>query len=134
MTGMMASVELFAQSGILVGKITDQKDSMAVPFASVQLFRDGKTSPGTATDLDGKYKLEKISPGCYTLKVKVIGYDSLTISDVTINANSRLTMNLEVSSKRDQYDRFMPIPNYYPKKKAPVIPPTHSRQPKDIMR
>ena len=91
--------------------------------ASVLLSKDGKKRVETAADIDGKYKLEEISPRSYTLKIKVVGYDSLTISDVTIHANSRLTMNLEVSSKRDQNDRFMPIPNYYPKKKAPVICP-----------
>jgi len=112
--GIMTSFGLFAQSGILVGKIMDQKLGESVPFASVQLFKDGIKRLETASDIDGKYKLENIPCGEYTLKVKAVGYDSLTISDVTIQANRKLTMNLEVSPKSARVYEVIPIPPFVP--------------------
>jgi hypothetical protein len=121
---IMASTGLFAQTGNLVGNIKAQEDGMAVPFASIQLFKDGKKGFETAADIDGKYKLEKIPCGIYTLKVKVVGYDSLTISDVTINENRKLTMNLEVTAKRTHIYEVKPIPPFVPKKQTPTYYPS----------
>lgn len=50
------------------------------------------------------------------MKVKSVGYDSLHISDVTINENRKLTMNLKVSPKNNQITEVIPIPLYVPKR------------------
>lgn len=120
MAGILATAGLFAQSGNLVGMVKNQGDGQAIPFASVQLFKDGKKAVATQSDIDGKYKLDKISPGSYSLKIKAVGYDSITISDVTINANRKLTMNIEVSPKQTRINEVIPIPNYVPKKHTPI--------------
>ncbi len=116
LAGILATAGLFAQSGNLVGIVKDQGDGQAVPFAFVQLFKDGKKAVSTQSDIDGKYKFQKISPGSYSLKIKAVGYDSLTISEVTVNANRKLTMNIEVTPKQTRITKVIPIPNYVPKK------------------
>ena len=65
LVAIMASTGLFAQSGNLFGKIIDQENGMAVPFASVQLFKDGKKGVETAADIDGKYQLGKNPDNLY---------------------------------------------------------------------
>lgn len=119
--GIMTSVGLFPQSGKLVGKIVDQANGMVVPCGSVQLSKEGKTAGLTQADLDGKFKLNNIPGGSYTLKVFCTGYDSLLISDVTIHAGRKLTMNLEVSPKSAQIACIIPIPLYIPRKDT--VPP-----------
>jgi outer membrane receptor for ferrienterochelin and colicins len=58
----------------VTGKVTNTKGE-AVPFASVLLQ---ETNNGTVTDKEGNYILENVDAGSYTVKVRYLGYISVT--------------------------------------------------------
>ncbi|MEM8484379.1 MAG: TonB-dependent receptor [Bacteroidota bacterium] len=71
-----------AQDASLSGLITDGETGNALPGASVLLV---DTELGAATSIDGRYEINGITPGDYTLQVTFIGYET-SQTPVTIAA------------------------------------------------
>ncbi|MDB4918642.1 carboxypeptidase-like regulatory domain-containing protein [Mucilaginibacter sp.] len=67
----------FAQSGIITGVVTNAETKSPLPRASVFL---SNSSVGSATFEDGKYTLNGIRPGQYTLTVTILGYEDYSKS------------------------------------------------------
>ncbi len=86
-----------AEEGTLAGVVTGPEGE-AIPGANVvlvsDLLADGKT--GTATDAEGRFRLERLPVGAYQLRVTHIGYRSLTREGVGIVAGvQELNLTLE---------------------------------------
>ncbi|MBN1388965.1 MAG: TonB-dependent receptor [Bacteroidales bacterium] len=77
---LMIFTGLNAQDGIIRGSVFDQSTGEAMILVTVAA--EGTTT-GTFTDLDGKFNLE-IVPGTYNLIFSYVGYESLTIKDITV--------------------------------------------------
>ncbi len=88
---ILAHRTLTAQTtGKIVGRVTANDTGEPLPFANVMI--DG-TNRGTATDDHGDFYLINITPGVYTIKVLMIGYEPLIIQNVRISVNR--TTNVE---------------------------------------
>ena len=122
---LILSAGLHAQTGTLTGTLKDRETGKPVPFASVWLWPDGRNRLTAATDLDGKYKLEKIPDGKYSLTARAVGYDSSAISGISIKGPVSLKVDLEMMRIRASYQEIVPIPLYVPK--------PASSQPKQII-
>src|SRR5690606_24434416 len=68
---MMISGGLMAQDATLKGTVYDKETGETLPGATVSLVG---TYIGTSTDMEGKYVLENIKPGDYSVKITFIGY------------------------------------------------------------
>ena len=88
------ALQLTAQSGKIVGTITDGEYNEPMAFANVLIKN---TTTGTTSDFDGKYQLE-ISEGNYTIVFSYIGYQSVEISDVTVEANSEVLVDVTLNT------------------------------------
>jgi len=82
--------QAFAQDIQISGKVSDAKDGLSLPGATVQVKG---TTVGMLTDLDGKYSL-KVKPGS-VLSFTFIGYDP---QEVTITSQKTLDIALQQSS------------------------------------
>ena len=58
------------------GVVTDASDGAPLAGANVVLRAEGSTgvAGGAATDLEGRYRIDGIAPGTYTLDVRFVGY------------------------------------------------------------
>lgn len=83
--------------GTLMGKITDNVTSEAIPFVNLILEKDGYPVGGTTTDFDGNYKIKPIQPGTYTLKASYVGYDPAIINYIVIKSDQITFQNLELN-------------------------------------
>ncbi len=84
---------LFAQSGRIQGYITDEATGDVLAGANVSL--EG-TSLGASTDLQGKYVINKVPVGSYTVMVRYIGYkDKETTVEVVADETTNLTVALQ---------------------------------------
>lgn len=79
---ILLSLSLKAQTGIIEGKVVNAITNEAVPFATVGIQG---TTTGVATDIDGKFKFEKLSPGTYNLDISLVGYKKKTLFEINVN-------------------------------------------------
>jgi hypothetical protein len=64
---------------VILGKVVDATTNDPLPFASVVL--QGASS-GTATDLDGNYRLEGVPAGVHNVVVSFLGYTPVTVFEI----------------------------------------------------
>jgi len=81
---------LLSQSGTIAGIVKDKIRSESLIGATVVI--EG-TSTGASTDVNGKFTINNIKPGIYTLKVSYVSYSSTTIENVRVTAGN--TTNIE---------------------------------------
>lgn len=79
------SLGVFAQNGIVKGKVVDATTNEPLPFVNVVVSR---TTLGAVTDLDGNFQLFGLKPGFIRLSTSFIGYkDALSDEFEITNAN-----------------------------------------------
>ena len=95
---VFTALTAFAQTA-LKGKVTDvDADGEALPFATVQLFKDGAFVQGTNTDLDGNYYFSNIDPGNYAVQVDYTGYPPTRIEDIPVLSGKTNVADVEVTN------------------------------------
>lgn len=87
----------FAQStGSIAGKLTD-KEINNEPLAFANVLIKG-TTKGTTSDFDGLYEVESLEPGTYTVVISYLGYETVEIPSITVEAGKVTTVNVPMSS------------------------------------
>jgi iron complex outermembrane receptor protein len=76
------------------GKVTDQQTASSLPGATVVLVNQNIKS---VTDTTGKYRIDNLNAGKYTLKISYIGYQTIT-KDIVLNSNSICNFSLDQST------------------------------------
>ena len=70
--------------GSVAGSLSDKdNNNEPLPFANVIIKG---TSKGTTTDFDGNYLLDNIAVGTYTIEFSFVGYETLEVPNVVIEA------------------------------------------------
>ncbi|WP_417443535.1 TonB-dependent receptor domain-containing protein [Joostella sp.] len=78
-------------TGSIIGVITDKEmNNDPLPFANVQI--SGATK-GTTTDMDGLYEISGITPGTYTIVISFIGYETLQVPNIKVEAGKVTELN-----------------------------------------
>ncbi len=64
----------------VLGKVIDQQTQKPMPYTNITLIRmkDTTIAGGTITDDNGLFKIDKLRPGMYTIKIQFIGYERYT--------------------------------------------------------
>ena len=93
---LMPHVSLAQSSGgcVILGKVVDATTNDPLPFAAVVL--QGETS-GTATDLDGNYRLEGVPSGVHNIVVSFLGYASVTMFEIETTPARPAVVNVSLS-------------------------------------
>ncbi|MCD4697124.1 MAG: carboxypeptidase-like regulatory domain-containing protein [Bacteroidales bacterium] len=84
---LSTSLVVYSQSGSLKGKIIDKETSEPIPFANIIIEIGGTQSGGATSDFDGKFVIKPIDPGTYDLKASYIGYKTVLLKGLVINAD-----------------------------------------------
>jgi outer membrane receptor protein involved in Fe transport len=83
-------------SGSLSGKLIDKHSGQGLPGAYVVLI---DTKLWTTTDKYGHYAINNIPPGSYDIRVRMLGYATMIIQNVTIRADYHHSLNFEMVSE-----------------------------------
>lgn len=78
---LLSSTVLFAQTGIIRGKVFDPINNEAIPFANVVLQG---TTIGTTTDIDGRYELTNLEPDLYNIEASFVGYKTKAVFEIQV--------------------------------------------------
>lgn len=85
---LMASAQ---ENGSIVGKLTDKElNNEPLPFANVLIKG---TTTGTTSDFDGLFELANVEPGTYTLVFSFLGYETLEVPNVVVEAGKVTEIN-----------------------------------------
>ena len=100
------------------GKVIDQKDNSPLVGANVIIMQ---TQAGTSADEEGASNLINVSPGKYSVRVMMIGYESLTIEDVVVSVN-RTTLDLELKQSVIEGQEVVIYASKFSRKKIKPVP------------
>ena len=89
---ILLSITAFAQrSGTLVGSVTDATTGEAIIGATARVL--GSTQ-AASTDVSGKFSLQNLAKGSYTMEFSYIGYTSKQITEVLVQEGDITTLNV----------------------------------------
>lgn len=85
-----------AQKGSIAGKLSDREmGGGPLPFANVIIKG---TSTGTTSDYNGLYILENMDPGTYSLVFSFVGYETLEVPNIVVEAGKVTEVNTDLGS------------------------------------
>lgn len=90
---------VFAANGKIAGFIYDKTTLEPIPNANIII---AGTKTGTASQSGGYYFIKNIPQGNYDISVKVIGYETKTVSNIAVGENKQL--NFYLVPKAIQFD------------------------------
>jgi hypothetical protein len=94
---LLANTCLFGQDGqTLRGQVTDEASHAPLPGVSVVLENTNPALAG-ATDPDGNFKILRVKPGRYQVKVSYLGYESQTIPNIVVSAGKESILNVALT-------------------------------------
>ncbi len=85
------SITAYSQTGGLYGEIIDVSSGKPLVGANIYLQN---TKTGAATIKDGKYIINKIEPGTYDVVSNYLGYKTVVVKDVKIEAGKKNKLDL----------------------------------------
>lgn len=88
-------ISALAQFGKLSGKVIDRESKEPLIGASVVVQG---TSFGAATDIEGIFRILNVPAGTYTIQTSYIGYQPVTIRDITVIGGLTREVNFELPS------------------------------------
>ena len=94
---LFSSLSAVAQTA-LKGTVTDEDSGETLPFATVQLLKNGALYQGAQTDLDGAYRFSNIDPGTYDIQVDYTGYPPKKLEGVPILQGKTNNVDITTSS------------------------------------
>ncbi|MEJ7739864.1 MAG: TonB-dependent receptor plug domain-containing protein [Chitinophagaceae bacterium] len=104
LTGIMVNGQSNAS---LAGRITEEKTGKALAGVTVRL-ENGSTGLDKATDNDGNYLFDAVTPGSYTLTVTYIGFVKQT-KDIVITNGQRQVQHLALTEEIAQLDQVVVV-------------------------
>ncbi len=66
------SASIFAQNGIIKGRVFNHKNNEPVPFTNIII--DGKPNEGTTSDIDGNFTINSVQPGYVKIVASSVGF------------------------------------------------------------
>ena len=82
--------------GKISGKITDKGKNSPLIGANIIITQ---TQKGTSADEEGYFNLLNVSPGKYSVRFMMIGYESVTVEDVIVSVNRTTSLDIKMKQK-----------------------------------
>lgn len=79
--------------GAVEGRVTDIETGKTISNVNVIIF---EVMRGVVTDENGYFRINKLRPGKYEIRVSSLGYDTITFPEVEIVADSTTVINFEL--------------------------------------
>ena len=100
----LISFQTFSQNGSIAGKVIDHKSTEGV--IGVNVVIEG-TTVGAATDLDGNFKINNVTPGTYVLVVSSITYKKKTITEVVVESGNMTSLQITLVEDVAELDEII---------------------------
>ncbi|MGV8094862.1 MAG: TonB-dependent receptor domain-containing protein [Mangrovibacterium sp.] len=94
--------------GSIAGTVLDEKQ---VPIVGVTVLIPGTTT-GTATNADGKYRLQSIAAGTVAVRFSFLSYETLEVKDVKINPGKTTALDVVMKESSEELNEVIVTANY----------------------
>ncbi|UCE20268.1 MAG: TonB-dependent receptor [Gemmatimonadota bacterium] len=91
---LMPGVVFGGVTGKIAGVVKDKDSGDPLPGANIVV--EG-TTMGAATNLNGEYFILNVPPGTYVLKASMVGYNSMSWTNVAVSVDLTTTVNFELN-------------------------------------
>lgn len=92
------------ETGAVAGVVVEATGGKPLPGANVTIKG---TTTGTTTDLKGRYRLNDLSPGAYTLVVSFVGFQRKTVTEVRVVAGRTTQLDLKLAEATAELDEVV---------------------------
>ena len=103
-------MSLSQSTGKITGTVKDASSKRALPGANIIIVG---TTQGTATDINGKFELDKLAVGTYRLEFSFIGYANQTVTDIIIRSGKPAIVDVELQPQDLQSDVIVVSAGYF---------------------
>jgi len=90
------SVNALAQSGSIAGVVIDGSNTETLVGATVLV--ENLPGKGASTDIDGRYRIDDLPEGTYTIKISYISFKQKTISGIVVKAGAVTTVDIAMET------------------------------------
>lgn len=105
---MFSVISVFAQSKqTMRGKIVDEVSKTPLIGVNVIIDGIGETILGSATDVDGNYRIDDVPVGRQTLKITYLGYEEQVIQNVVVTAGKEVILNISLTESVKQLNELV---------------------------
>ncbi len=94
----------------IYGRVIDIQTKKIIPFANVTVIG---TNFGSATNEDGYYEINNLPFNTYQVKASVIGYNSLTRTDIVVQPGKPAEINFELLEEAIQLENVSVTSDYF---------------------
>lgn len=124
----LANIQAQTRPGSLRGTVTEKASGKPVPQANIVIKdSNGDVVTDVRTDFDGKYQINPIMPGMYTVKCSFTGFATITILDLRIDPNMPTIRDFELQPSSEMLSEVVVVDE------APLIAPNKtSTVPSDL--
>ena len=114
----IASLQSFAQSGIIKGKVKNAINNEVLP--SVVVAIQG-TTVATTTGFDGFFELKNLKPGFYNVEFKLIGFKKKVLYEIQVNNLKASIIDVELEEDSRNINTVeVTAKNFYKPAESPV--------------
>jgi hypothetical protein len=92
---MVFGLSAQSQFGEVRGEVHDKKTGKALEEASVKIELNGSLKGSTITNENGNFSFKTLSPGEYTIKLELVGYEKIQLEDVVVSIDQITFVKLE---------------------------------------
>ncbi len=87
------SIMLAGTTGKIAGVVTDKSSGEGLPGPNIEIVG---TSLGAAADVNGMFVVLMIPPGKHTVRVSMLGYSTVELTDVVVNIDRVTQIEVEL--------------------------------------
>lgn len=77
------------------GSVSEKGTQMPIPGAAV-ILEGSSPLVGTTTDLDGKFRLTAVPVGRPSIRISMVGYNAMRLSNIVLTSSKELVLNIEL--------------------------------------
>lgn len=99
---MVLSLHAQTTTSSINGKVTDEKGDALVGATVIAVHTPSGTEYGTIANADGRYNLQGMrTGGPYTITVSFVGYQSVEMTDITLNLGEPRTFDVQLKETQE---------------------------------
>ena len=108
------------------GKVMDEQSRTPIPYANIVLL---ETNPliGTSSDENGVFIFENIALGRYNIQISFLGYESVIITEVLVNAAKEAYITISLKEDSDRLEEVFLKPRIHKEKALNIMATVSAR-------